>query len=181
MENKTDFKKLFQDVKDLKVEQPFLETRVLAHLEHSQKIQKKVLFWQVFSGISLSFSLFLLFWNLKVSDNKTPQAYANTSYVIHLNFDETDKANVAQAEIELPDDVYFVKANNEKLEERKLKLPVTIKEIGRGKLPFVLASKAFGTKDIAISLLDEDNNLIKRQTLKLKFAISESTLNSRKE
>lgn len=181
MEKRPDLKKLFQDVQNLQVEQPFLETRVLAHLEHSQKMQKKVLFWQVLFGMSLSFSLALVFWTLKAADKQIPQAYANTSYVIHLNFDETDKAKIAQAEIELPDDVYFVKANNEKINERKLKLPVTIKEIGRGKLPFVLTSESFGAKNISVSLFDEDNNLIKKQTLKLKFAKSESTLNSRKE
>lgn len=181
MDKKQNINDLFKKVQDLKVEQPYLHTRVLASLHQTQQLEKSILVWKLLFGLSLTFSMALISWNYIFNDKYITKAATDTSYVIHLNFDDHDKQSVANAEIELPDDVYFIKANNEKLADRKLKLPVSIKEIGRGKLPFVLTSNSVGAKTILVNLLDENNNLVKKQILKLKFAKNESNLNSRKD
>lgn len=181
MDKKQDLNNLFQKVRELNIEQPYIQTRVLASLKQTQELKKSVFIWKLLFSLSFSFSILFVSWSFFNSEKNFTRASTDTSYVIHLNFDENDKARVAHAEIELPEDVYFVKANNEKLPERKLKLPVSIKEIGRGKLPFVLASNTTGAKTILVQLLDDNNNLIKKQFLKLKFAKNESNLNSRKD
>jgi hypothetical protein len=96
------------------------------------------------------------------------------AYVIHVDFNQADKNIVAKAEIELPKDVHFVSSRKEVREENRLTLPVDIKATGRGKLPFVVSSDFSGEKLIKVRLLNEDNQLVREQILKLKFAKEDS-------
>jgi hypothetical protein len=55
-------------------------------------------------------------------------------------------------------------------DRKNLTLPVQIKNAGRAKLPFVVASSVEGEQNIKVRLLDENNVLVREQVLKFKFA-----------
>lgn len=163
-------KDLFERVKSAELgPSPYLKTRVLARM--SEPAQKGFNFWKALSFASLAAVFILGFVSLQLlrqqrkSDGITQQAY-----VIHIDFNQSDKNMVAQAEVELPEHVHFVSSNKDIRDERTLTLPVDVKVLGRGKLPFVVASDVSGEKSIRVRLLNEKNELVREQVLKLTFA-----------
>lgn len=151
---------------------PYLKTRVLAHLKAGQKHQKNLRFWQFFSAGSFAAMLLVAIYAVDITKTLKTDGAANQAYVIHVEFNQDDLSKVAQAEVVLPDDVYFKSSKGKLRDQRQLKLPVELKTAGRGKLPFVVTSEAEGEKSILVRLLDENNNVVREQTLKFKFAKS---------
>lgn len=165
---------LFSRLKDIQVEAPvYMKTRVLAHLKEDQLLQKQkrsLFFWKCVSLGSLASLALVLFFNFGLMTKENPEAFSRQAYVIHVNFNQMDQEMVAGAEIELPEDVRFVSSNKEIQNERRLKLPVSVRNLGRGKLPFVVTSDVLGEKAIKVRLLNEKDELVREQTLKVKFA-----------
>lgn len=154
---------------------PYMKTRVLAHWRETRS-NRGLLFWKLISGISLAGILVLGFTNYQLLQQKKTDGVTQQAYVIHIDFNQSDKEMVAMAEVELPENVHFVSANKEVREERKLTLPVSVKALGRGKLPFVVSSENSGEKSIRVRLLNEKNELVREQVLKLTFAKQGSTV-----
>lgn len=148
---------------------PYLKTRVLAYWREKHA-PKGLLFWKLLSGISLAGFLALSFVSYQLLQQKKSDGLTQQAYVIHIDFNQSDKEMVAQAEVELPEHVHFVSSNKEIREERKLTLPVSVKALGRGKLPFVVSSDISGEKSIRVRLLNEKNEVVREQVLKLTFA-----------
>lgn len=153
----------------------FMKTRVLAHWRES-RANRGLRFWKLLSGISLAGVLVLGFTSYRLLQQKPSDGITQQAYVIHIDFNQSDKEMVALAEVELPENVHFVSGNKEIREERKLTLPVSVKALGRGKLPFVVSSENSGEKSIRVRLLNEKNELVREQMLKLTFAKQGSTV-----
>ncbi len=161
---------LFARVQKAPVElSPYLKTRVLAHWRE-KRAPKGLLFWQWLSGVSLAGVLALSFVSYQLLRQKKSDGLTQQAYVIHIDFNQSDRDLVAQAEVALPEHVHFVSSNKEIREERKLTLPVSVKALGRGKLPFVVSSDISGEKSIRVRLLNEKNEVVREQVLKLTFA-----------
>lgn len=168
---------LFSQLREMEVEaSPYLKTRVLAHLDEQKKIRRSLLFWKLLSAGSVMSVVIVGFLALGLYQKAPSDGVTKQAYVIHLDFNQADKNLVAHAEVELPQDVHFVSSNKAIQEERKLKLPVQVKEAGRGKLPFVVTSEFSGEKEIKVRLLNEKDELVREQVLKLKFAKQGSTI-----
>lgn len=153
---------------------PFLKTRVMAHIAETQGLQRKIWFWRALSSFAV-LALVVVVSLQYISKIPAPaNALASQTYVIHVDFNETDKEIVAQAEIELPDGVHFVSKNPAAKELRRLKLPIAIDAAGRAKLPFVLQSDRAGEKAIVLRLLDREDRLVRNQVLQFRFAQNDS-------
>lgn len=149
---------------------PYLKTRVLAHVREEQKQNKVLLFWKMLAaGSVLGMSLMGVFGYRLIQQNSS-DVLAQQAYVIHVDFNQDDQMLVAQAEVELPEDVQFVSSNKEIRDEKTLRLPVEVKSLGRGKLPFVVSSAISGEKSIKVRLLNDKDELVREQILKVKFA-----------
>lgn len=169
------FTSLFNELRAATVEAPpFLKTRVLAHTKRQNESSQKLFFWKSLAGLSLFAFLLLGVFSWNLYQNSHADGMTKQAYVIHVDFNQADKNIVAKAEIELPKDVHFVSSRKEVREESRLTLPVDIKATGRGKLPFVVSSDFSGEKLIKVRLLNEDNQLVREQILKLKFAKEDS-------
>ena len=168
---------IFAQVRAIDLEvSPYLKTRVLANLRQSPEQTGRLFFWKSLALASLFSVLFLAFVSLNLYQKSRTDGVTQQAYVIHIDFDQADKDVVATAEIELPEDVHFVSSKKEVREERKLSLPVDVKMAGRGKLPFVVTSDFSGEKEIKVRLLNENDQLVREQVLKLKFAKQGSSI-----
>lgn len=162
---------LFAKVNKTQIEpSPYLKTRVLAHVKEAQNHQKTLRFWKFLSASSFAVMLLIGVYTYKAFNLNENNAITNQAYVIHVDFNQEDLSKVAKAEITLPDDVNFMSAKGKLSTLRSLTLPITVKNLGRSKLPFVVSSAVDGEKNIQIRLLDLNNNLIREQNLKFKFA-----------
>lgn len=162
---------IFARLKGLEIEaSPYLKTKVLAHLNEEKKHKSSLLFWKLLSVGSLCSLILLGFISVDLFQNSHSDGAIKQAYVIHIDFNQSDKEQVVRAEVELPSDVHFASSNNTIREERKLKLPVAVKSLGKGKLPFVVTSDSSGEKQIKVRLLNENDELVREQILKLKFA-----------
>jgi hypothetical protein len=169
---------LFARVRAADIEAPpYLKTRVLAQLRDLKKQNRSLLFWKALSAGSLLGLLFLGALSFNLYQKSNSDGLTKQAYVIHIDFNQADRDVVAKAEVELPEDVHFVSSKKEIREERTLSLPVDVKVAGRGKLPFVVTSDYSGEKEIKVRLLNENNELVREQILKLKFAKQGSTIN----
>jgi hypothetical protein len=168
--SQNDLNSLFQQARKADFEpSPYMRTRILAQLRDDQKPAARIKIWKLFTAISLSALVLVSAYTLNLMSKIESNGVVTQAYVIHVNFNENDLAQVAKAEVVLPDDVNFVSkglAQN----KRSLKLPIDVKSVGRGKLPFVVTSKTDGEKLIRVRLLDENDNLIREQDLNFKFA-----------
>jgi hypothetical protein len=162
---------LFAQVRQAEVDVPYyMKARVLARLKQDHKQPRGLFFWKALAIGSLLSMLFLGVFSLNLYQKSISDGFTRQAYVIHIDFDPSDRGLVAKAEIELPKDVHFVSSKKQIREERSLTLPVDIKAAGRGKLPFVVTSDFSGEKDIKVRLLNENNELVREKILKLKFA-----------
>jgi len=176
-EQKQQLSAIFAQVRAAEVEvSPYLKTRVLAHILQGRKQSGSLFFWKALALGSFFSVLFLGILSFNLYQKTHADGITQQAYVIHIDFDQADKDIVATAEIELPDDVHFVSSKKEIREERKLSLPVDVKMAGRGKLPFVVSSDFSGEKEIKVRLLNENDQLIREQVLKLKFAKQGSSI-----
>lgn len=148
---------------------PYLATRVLAQVASKNRESKRLLFWKVLSGFSLSVSLGLA---LFISQRPASNGIANVAqaYVIHVDFNQDDSLRVAQAEVELPEGVHFSSNRPEVRALRSMKIPFKVNAEGKYKLPFVVASDLTGTQVLKVRLFDLENNLVKSKEMKIKFA-----------
>jgi len=163
-------KDLFAQVKRAQIEpSPYMKTRVLAHWRES-RTSRGLMFWKMLSGVSLTAVLVLGFVSFQLMQQKKSDGVTQQAYVIHIDFNQGDREMVAQAEVELPEHVHFVSSNKSIRDEKKLTLPVDVKALGRGKLPFVVASDVSGEQSIRVRLLNEKNELVREQVMKLRFA-----------
>lgn len=170
-------KAIFNQLRESKIEAPmYMKTRVLAHLNESQKQRKSLLFWKVLSLGSLASLAVAGFFTFNLLNKPSADAFAKQAYVIHVNFNQMDQQVVAGAEIELPEDVRFVSSNKDIQQEKRLKLPVSVKSLGRGKLPFVVTSDFSGEKAIKVRLLNAKDELVREQIFTVKFAKDGSTV-----
>jgi hypothetical protein len=162
---------LFQQVKQVDIEAPpYLKARVLARLKEEAKYKGSLLFWKLLSFGSLTAIILLGFVSLNLYKKTNSDGLTQQAYVIHVDFNQSDLDRIQQAEVELPNDVHFVSSNKSVREERTMKLPIEVKALGRGKLPFVVSSDFSGEKEIKVRLLNSKNELVREQVLKLKFA-----------
>lgn len=172
-QNEAKMQNLFAAVNKLEMSpSPYLKTRVLAHVNEAQNVKKTLLFWKFLSAGSMAALVLVGVYVFNFIQTSQKQPDANQSYVIHVNFDQDDLTKVAKAEVVLPDDVYFKSSKGKIYQQRNLKLPIQVKNAGRGKLPFVVASAVAGEKNIQIRLLDENDQLIREQSIKFNFAKS---------
>lgn len=148
---------------------PFLKTRVMAQLRESRSMKRSLFFYKALSSVALAALVAVSVISLRpgspVSEN-----VMNQVYVIHVDFNQDDQARVAKAEVELPEGVQFESKRPEVRELRRMKLPVSVSAVGRGKLPFVLSSKDAGEKFIRVKLLDHEDRVVREQTMKFRFA-----------
>ena len=149
---------------------PYMKTRVLAHVKEGQKLQKTIRFWQLFSATSFSVMLLIGLYAFNFVKTVSADAAIQQAYVIHVEFDQDDMSRVARAEVVLPENVHFMSKKGMVKDRQSLTLPVQIKNAGRAKLPFVVASSVEGEQNIKVRLLDENNVLVREQVLKFKFA-----------
>lgn len=168
---KVESSKIFSQIKDSDLSvSPYLKIRILAHMREHKTSRKKVLFWQFLSFGAIASIVFLAFLNLQMYQKIHLDAVTKQAYVIHIDFNQADQQQVVRAEVELPDNVHFVSSDKTLKPEKKMSLPITIKSLGRGKLPFVVASDSSGEKEIIVSLFNENEELVRKQVLKFKFA-----------
>lgn len=170
---------LFRQLKDIQIEpSPYLKTRVLARAKED-RASRSLLLWKLISAGSVCavLALSVVSYRLYQNQKAAPAAVTQQAYVIQIDFNAADKELVARAEVELPPGVHFVSSNKQISQERKLTLPVQVKSLGRGKLPFVVAADFSGEKEIEVRLLDQNDELIRKQVLKMKFAKEGSSVN----
>jgi hypothetical protein len=169
-------REIFARVQAADIQAPlYMKTRVLARVNERRQ-NRTLLFWKLLSAGSLMSVVILGFLSFSLYHKENLDGVTQQAYVIHIEFNESDKAMVAEAEIELPQDVHFVSKNKTIAQERKLRLPVEVRALGRGKLPFVVASDSSGEKAIKVRLLNEKDELVREQVLKLKFAKQGATI-----
>lgn len=169
--SQNDLKKLFQNVHDADFEpSPYMRTRILSQLREDQKPAVRIQIWKLLTIFSLTALVLVGTFAITLMNRIEITGVASQAYVIHVNFNENDLHQVAQAEVVLPDDVNFVSKKRLDDSTRTLKLPINIKSAGRGKLPFVVTSKTDGKKLIRVRLLDENDNVVREQVLNFKFA-----------
>lgn len=155
---------------------PYMRTRILANLRDEEESRwPRTRVWKFFTVMSAFAFLIMTAHSYSLMNKIESNGAAMESYVIHVNFNENDLTRVTKAEVVLPDGVKFVSKNGNIADKKVLRLPIDIKSIGRGKLPFVVTASTDGEKQITVRLLNDDNEVIRDQVLKFKFAKNDST------
>lgn len=167
---------IFGSLRESKIEpSPFLKTRVLARANEGKSLQNSLFFWKAISVGSLFSLAAALILTFNLYKKTQVDGIANQAYVIHIDFNDADKTSVARAQIELPNDVHFVSKSGKMRDQRSLTLPVAVKTLGKGKLPFVVSADVAGDKEIKVRLLDQNDKVVREQVMKLKFAKADSS------
>lgn len=170
-EDKDQIANLFQAVNNVSLDpSPYMRTRVLAVLREDQRPFYRVKVWKLFSAVSMFVLVLVSAYAISLMNKIESSGVAREAYVIHVNFSENDLSKVANAEVVLPDGVRFVSKKGLAEGKKMLRLPIDIKSVGRGKLPFVVTANSDGEKQILVRLLDEHNQLVREQVLNFKFA-----------
>lgn len=149
---------------------PYMKTRVLAHVREGRKQSSVLLFWKLLTAGSVVGMMMMGFVGYRLLQKSPSDGLTQQAYVIQIDFNQDDQELVAQAEVELPEDVQFVSSNKDIRAEKTLRLPVEVKSLGRGKLPFVVSSGISGEKFVKVRLLNDKDELVREQVLKLSFA-----------
>lgn len=149
---------------------PYMKTRVLAHVREGRKQSNVLLFWKLLTAGSVLGMVMTGFFGYRLLQKSPSDGLTQQAYVIQIDFNQDDQELVAQAEVELPEDVQFVSSNKDIRAEKTLRLPVEVKSLGRGKLPFVVSSGISGEKFVKVRLLNDKDELVREQVLKLSFA-----------
>jgi hypothetical protein len=147
----------------------FMKTRVLAQLRQERQFKRKLFMWQFVTAGSLAALVATFFIGFKMISQIKADAFTREAYVIHVDFTQNDRQQVAAAEVELPQGVHFVSKSGV-ASLHKLRLPVDVKAAGRGKLPFVVSADDPGEKRIVVRLLNRDDQVIREQIFNYRFA-----------
>lgn len=149
-------------------EDPYMATRVLAHLDQNSA-KKRLLFWRVL-GITSPVLSVLFVVTVMFSQQETFQAKINKPYAIRVEMNELKSETFSQIEVVLDNGVYFYSENHAQLNQMQvLNLPISnTSEIEY--LPFVVQTASEGKKNIKIRFYDSNHNLIKEKLIKINFA-----------
>lgn len=161
---------VFRGVRASGIEAPqFMKTRVLAQLRQERQFKRKLFIWKFVTAGSLAVLVATFLIGFKMISQIKADAFTRQAYVIHVDFTQNDRQEVAAAEVELPQGVHFVSKSNVG-SMHKLRLPVDVKTAGPGKLPFVVSADDPGEKKIIVRLLNHDDRVIREQVLNYRFA-----------
>ena len=133
-------------------------------------IWNPVRFWQMVSGLSVAAVFGLIFYANFLQQQIQHDGLTSQAYVIQIDFNQNDIANVVHAEVILPAGVNFVNSKGQALNQTSMKLPLSVKHTGSGRLPFVVSSNQQGSQTLTVRLLNSKNELVREQNLKFKFA-----------
>ena len=167
------FETLFQKLQQLELTpSKDLITPVLVRLKKVplEKQRLSIRFWQLFSGLAVATVFGLIVYTNFLFQQIRQDGLTSQAYVIQIDFNQNDIMNVAQAEIILPTGVNFVNSQGQALKQTSLKLPLSVKQTGRGRLPFVVSSDRQGQQTLTVRLLNSKNELVREQNLNFKFA-----------
>jgi hypothetical protein len=173
---KNDLKNTFDAIRSIPLEvDPFLETRVLAELRGRKSGRHSLLIWKrfAFGSSALTFSILLLsaVW---LFHDKTYEAFVNKPFVVRIELKNLDQTQIAKAEIELPDNVYFDVAQYPELkEQRTLSLHWTKRDSTEA-FPFVLSATESGMKTVKVRFLSENNEVVATRVFNIRLKAAEN-------
>lgn len=145
---------------------PFMKTRVLAILEE-RKNAKKMLFWKWIGFLSpvASVVAFVLFTYVS-----TPTFTADIMQpvMVKVELKQASDIEVAFAEIELPEGVFFYSAKFPELKDKR-SIRVAWSALKANELPLVVSSNHTGKKTIQINLKGQDENKVGEKKIQILF------------
>ncbi len=162
-----------KDIKDLKgpIPDPYFAYRIQAL--HAERLnRKKILFWQVLSGLSTAVALLALFFNIeKISPSKLPHyasAPVNKAMVIQLE-QVPDLPQIVYVSLEIDEGMAFEIGDANLSLKKEITLALEEGQSIPARLPFVIKALSSGVKTVRIKFLDADLNVVKEETQRLKF------------
>lgn len=163
-------KALFGRASSLPLEpSPFLATRVLAEVKARSREKRKLRFWQALSG-SLAVSFAIAFVLLKPAASPDGlEAGINKPHVVMVKVQEASRAQIASAEVELPDDVYFYSETFPGLKERRELKIAWSQETDKPYFPFVVKSDHTGTKLVKVRFRDRSGGVLLENNIQIHF------------
>ena len=146
---------------------PFLKTRILAHLkeEATRAKLRRWRRWAILSSLTAAALLVVVFTQRPAAF----EAQVNTAVLIRFEVKELPGSDIAYAEVELPDDVTFYSKRYPALEEaREIRLAWTDR-YEKEALPIVVQASRPGLKRIKLRFLDRNDALLEERELKIDF------------
>ncbi|HLE10358.1 MAG: hypothetical protein A2504_04325 [Bdellovibrionales bacterium RIFOXYD12_FULL_39_22] len=148
---------------------PYMKTRILARFrEKKQKTGGVLMLWKQIALSGAALAIVIVF-GLRFFADDFIRANLNTPLAVKVEIGELKKANVAYAEIVLPDGVVFYSKKFPELnKESSLVLDWEV-AVRNGHLPFIIEGIGEGNKVIVLKFYDLSNRLIAEKTLKVSF------------
>ena len=155
--NQENLNNLFTTAKNTPVSMPpYMATRIIAIQKEKKAKSKGLLLWKSLALSSLSLCLLLVF-TLTTKSTSQLEALSNEPYLVRVEMNKINKLNVAEAEIILPEGVYFYSKSMPELNNlNELRLAWS-SDIAKPILPFIVKANKNGTQKVKIRFLDKNN------------------------
>ena len=144
---------------------PYLARRVVARSQERSRTVREVRVWRWVAALSVT-AVLAITVALR-TQHKAETFYTMKPYVLQVGLEDLRLAD--SAEIDLPDGLTFVSANEDIQTARTLRLPVSLNKEGKPRLPFVVRSEKSGQAAVQVRIYDSEDRLIQTKTLNLSF------------
>jgi hypothetical protein len=146
---------------------PFLEKRILAHLEEAtaRARLRRWRRWAILSPLAAALLLVVVF----AQRPAVFEAQVDTAVLIRVEVEELRGSDIAHAEVELADDVIFYSKRYPELgEEREVRL-TWVDRYEKDALPIVVQARRPGLKRVKLRFLDRSGAVLEERELKIHF------------
>ena len=170
MENNNNFEDLFKELRNEQIEAPpYIETQIMSRLKERQRSKLSTRIWKM-ASVGLMAVLMVVGGRLVyISGDASFKAEVEKPYVVRVELNEFKDSTFAEAEIILPEGVYFYsKSLNELNKMQSLRLAWDDSFKGDF-LPFVIKSNVEGRKLVKIKFYDAKSNVMKEKMVNLVF------------
>ncbi len=165
---------LTQDIRSLEVEpSPFLNSRILAQfsapkVEMDNSPNRRSLWFSVASFVSL-FLFAISFLILAKNTSDTFNAAVAQPILISVDTDEAiGQHAVTSARIRLPDGTFFYSKRHTELKHQR-EYRFSAQQIKNHLLSFIIESKDSGIKKVLVEFLNDQNDIISKKEVVIKF------------
>ncbi len=169
MEKDSNFEHLYKELRKEPIQAPdFVESQILARLRERQASRGRLVLWR-FAAFALTILLVSLgIFQLQQSQDGF-EVEVNKPYAVRVPLTELNVSEFAEAEIELPEGVYFYSKTMEDLNTMQSLRVAWDDSFDREFIPFVIKSNIEGTKEVLVKFYSEDNKVLSQKKVKLQF------------
>lgn len=166
-ENRDKVRSIFEKAQKLPIESnPFMKTRILAELRVARE-KKRSFIWK---SLALASPVFVAAVLILIFLFYGPSFKANIDQNILVKIEISEMKNeIAFAQIELPEGVYFYSKLYPQISEKRALVLAIDEGFVKGSIPIVVRSKEAGSKKLKVNFLDAEQKTVSSRYIKIDF------------